>query len=278
MTTIPASLAWVSAVLPCSDATLDPGPAEAAPDPGLRGIVDAVVPASWFAREQPAILVALIDVAQWRPWRDHAAVLLDCAETARVARRRFDADREMLTIAYAMHRLLLGRMLGRDPRQVPLHRDGRGCPRVTGDPVHTSLSHADGVIAIAMTHAGAVGVDVERAARVAEMPSLAGRICHPDDLAALAGLDADGFHQALLRLWVRKEAALKAAGVGLAVGMETFAVPDDGCVELPLPAVGGVVQVRMLDAGAGCVAAVAGVPDAAISCRWLRPTASPAAR
>ena len=269
MTVIPAS-AGGHVILSSCDATLDPVPAVAAPDAGLCGVVGAVVPAGWFAWEQPTILVALIDVAQWRLWRDQAAVLLDSAETARVARRRFDHDREMLTIAYAMHRLLLGRMLGHEPRQVPLYRDDRGCPRVTGDPVHTSLSHADGVVAIAMTHSGAVGVDIERVARAAGMPSLAGRICHPDDVVELVGLGADGLRQALLRLWVRKEAVLKAAGIGLAVEMQAFAVPSDGFVDLPLPA-GGAMQVRMLDAGADCVAAVAGSPGAAIVCGWLQP-------
>src|SRR3546814_19365367 len=49
--------------------------------------------------------VLLIDISQWLHVLPLAATLLDPAEAARVARKRFDRDRQLLTIAYALHRL-----------------------------------------------------------------------------------------------------------------------------------------------------------------------------
>ena len=53
-----------------------------------------------------------------------------------------------------------------------------------------------------------------------------------DELAALANLSDDARGRALLDLWVRKEALLKAAGIGLECEMETFPAPTG--VPLPL--------------------------------------------
>ncbi|MEG3192367.1 4'-phosphopantetheinyl transferase superfamily protein [Lysobacter sp. D1-1-M9] len=209
-------------------------------------------------------------MADWAPWQAQAAALLDPPEIARVRRRRLAADRDMLTFAYAAHRLLLGRMLSCDPLDVPLRRDPRGCPRVGAGGICTSLSHADGVIALAVTRAGPVGVDVESPDRAAELPEIADRVCHAGEKALLRGLDEPARALALLGMWVRKEAVLKAAGVGLAVEMDTFAAPSGALVSSstlgPHP-----IQVRMLEAGAACMAALAGPRDLAIDCRWLRP-------
>lgn len=242
----------------------------------MRDSVCAAVPADWFGQVERAAVVALIDASRWHPWRTEAALLLDAAEAARVQRQRISANRQMLTIAYAMHRLLLGMMLGCEPRKVALYRDGRGCPRVAGGLVQTSLSHADGLIAVAMAPVGPLGVDIERSGRAGEMPSVAERICHRLDAAALAGLDAEARNQALLALWVRKEAALKAAGVGLALEMDAFAAPCGGVIQVPPwpPAAQQDpvrVRVRMLDAGQDCVAAIAAPQGTGIECRWLHP-------
>ncbi|MFD0737890.1 4'-phosphopantetheinyl transferase family protein [Lysobacter koreensis] len=219
------------------------------------------------------ITVALMEVGAWHPWRQDAHALLDAAETARVQRRRDPAQRDALALAYAWHRLLLARLLGLDPADVPLQRDARGCPRLAGDLAHTSLSHADGVVAVAMTTSGPVGVDIELATRAAVMAEIARCVCHRSESEHFAALMGPARATAFLALWVRKEAVLKAAGVGLEVAMETFAAPEHDA--LPLPgARSAVVQVRMLEAGPSCVAAVAGPAGVAVSCNWLRPPAA----
>jgi 4'-phosphopantetheinyl transferase len=238
---------------------------------GLRATFDGTLPApDWLAAAATRILVALIDAGDWWPWLPDAYAILDVADRERVERRRFAADRDRLALGYAMHRLLLGKVLGRDASEVPIGRDGRGCPRVSGDWLCTSLSHSNRCVALAVTATGPVGVDVESAARARDMPEIAGRVCHPADAAALAALVGPAWGAALLALWVRKEAFLKAAGVGLEREMQAFQAPD-GALLPPPRADGKPIRLRMLDAGPHWIAAVAGSQDAMVESAWLRP-------
>lgn len=201
------------------------GSAAAAVAALIRKFSAALPPAHRVRPGSQAAKVLLIEIAVWHEALPAAAWLLDAEESARVARKRFAHDRERLTLAYAVHRLWLGASLQCDPVMVPLTRDARGAPQVAGTSLHTSLSHSDDAIAIALSAVGPIGVDVEPIGRAQGMAELAERIAHPRELQALASLDGPARDAALLRLWVRKEALLKAAGVGLAWEMTGFEAP-----------------------------------------------------
>lgn len=238
---------------------------------GLRvAFTDALPTPGWAPSACALIVVALIELADWQPWLPEASELLDAAERGRVERRRLASHRDELTLGYALHRLLLGSALGCDPVDVPLTRDSRGCPRLADRSLSTSLSHTDGCIALALTAQGPVGIDIEAGTRAAAMPEIANHVCHSVDAAMLADLVQPAWSAALLALWVRKEALLKAAGVGLEREMNGFAAPVDALLPLSPPP-GEMTQLRMLDAGAHWVAAVASPPGVPIESAWLRP-------
>lgn len=75
---------------------------------------------------------------------------------------------------------------------------------------HVSLASSGGVVAVAVSDAGPVGVDVEAFDRTG-FAGFDGVALHPDERAAVR--DA----RARATVWTRKEAVLKAAGVGLLV-------------------------------------------------------------
>jgi 4'-phosphopantetheinyl transferase len=100
------------------------------------------------------------------------------------------------------------------------------------------------------------------------MPGIVDRLCHPLDMAMVGALPADLRDHALLALWVRKEACLKAAGTGLATEMNTFPASDEAAWTLPD---GSSTLARMLDAGSGWVAAGAAQPGVVFRTAWLRP-------
>ncbi len=237
----------------------------------LREAFTTALPTPDWARvARERIVVALIDLHDWQPWLSDAQALIDPPEASRVRRRVKAADRDALALAYALHRLLLGAILDLDPADVPLGRDAQGCPRLENGTLSTSLSHAGGFAALAASGAGAVGVDLEPVTRASVLPEIAERVCDAGETAALAGLAAPAYGAALLALWVRKEALLKAAGVGLSREMSSFPAPEE--TVLPLSAVPGeTTRIRMLDAGPQCVAAVAGPPRLAVDSAWLRP-------
>lgn len=164
-------------------------------------------------------------------WRGTTAVttadlaLLDDTETRRLARIRSLAGAAEFAGNRASVRRVLGGLLGTPPERIRLGR--RVCPGC-GDPEHgppavldpqvewwISVSHTSGCGMLAVSGVP-VGVDVERARdiRVGDLSSV---VLTPSEAGWLDGLAGDSLRQAFLRCWTRKEAALKAVGVGITV-------------------------------------------------------------
>ncbi|QNP40679.1 4'-phosphopantetheinyl transferase family protein [Lysobacter solisilvae (ex Woo and Kim 2022)] len=238
----------------------------------LREAFDSALPApDWLSVPAAGVHVALFDLHDWWPWLADAYTMLDAAEVRRVQSRRVVSDRHQLALGYSLHRLLLGKALECDAVDVPIRRDAKGGPYLAGNAVATSLSHADHCVAVAVAASGRVGVDVELAARAPVVPEIAERVCHPADHAGMADLPGLARSEAMLALWVRKEAFLKAAGIGLQREMQTFAAPDHALLALPS---GGMTRVRMLDTDPLWVAAVASAPELPVESAVLRPLTS----
>lgn len=109
-------------------------------------------------------------------------------------------------------RHLLAAELGCPPAEVPLTVNPRGRPGVPGDPVTVSVAHAAGLIAVAVSRDGAVGIDLESARRP---PSALAWVCSPAERRWLAALPPADRPAGFVRLWTRKEACMKAAGTGI---------------------------------------------------------------
>jgi phosphopantetheinyl transferase len=95
---------------------------------------------------------------------------------------------------------------------------GAGKPRLVGArrDLRFSVSHAGGLTLVAVAAGREVGIDVERLGRRRWL-SLPGHALTPAERRSLDALSGAAREAAFLRLWTRKEAVLKAAGVGLAV-------------------------------------------------------------
>lgn len=210
------------------------------------------------------VVVAWLHTRDWIARLQAAGALLTEQERYKVGRQRDSRDRNAHALAYAFHRLVLADLLGCEPDEVPVYRDAKGCPRVAGLPnLGTSLSHGRELVAIAVSGSGPVGVDIEPLARAAAMPEIAMAVVHPEDglLPPSSQAGRSVWASDLLRLWVRKEAVLKAAGIGLECPMDQFAARDGAVIALPgNPS--SRVRVCMVDAGREQIMAVAA--DAAL--------------
>jgi 4'-phosphopantetheinyl transferase len=146
--------------------------------------------------------------------------LLSAEEHARAARLRDDHLRRRRLVAWTTLRRVLGRCLDRDPATVEILRDARGCPSLRDGEVSFSLSHSGGTALVALAPSGPVGVDVEAGTRLASVDELAARVFAATESAAFLALPSSQRRAAFLTAWTRKEAALKALGLGLPAGME----------------------------------------------------------
>ena len=221
----------------------------------------------------PLVLAALFEIKAWRPWLEEAERLLSQAEREKVRRKRHASDREELVLAYALHRLVMGNFLLCDPVGIELERDPLGRPFVQGDEVNTSLSHTSGAIAVAVSPHGFVGIDIEPAIRAKELPEIASVVLHASEVATISRLPEPARAQAMLALWVRKEALLKASGIGLVREMHSFEAPIGQPVGLPAAdgSQGAAAIAHMLEAGSFWVASIAVPPEARFHAAWLLP-------
>jgi 4'-phosphopantetheinyl transferase len=117
-----------------------------------------------------------------------------------------------LAFAHAVAGREVAAWLGLDPDGVRLGHACAHCgsadhgPLVAPGHLHVGLSRAPGVVVVAVTDAGPVGVDVERAG-AADFAGFDGVALHRSESATTA--------LARTRIWVRKEAVLKALRLGL---------------------------------------------------------------
>ena len=172
------------------------------------------------------------------------ADLLGPEERARYARYLRREDAERYAGAHAAIRRVLARYFGTAPEAVELGRrpcpacgsQEHGPPRAAAGPAElsVSLSHSGAHWLLAVAASGPVGVDVE-AHRDAGVEEVA-RACLSDaELAYLRARPPAERLAAFYRCWTRKEAVVKASGVGLATDLRAVEVA---------PASPGPVTVR----------------------------------
>ncbi|MEE1757170.1 4'-phosphopantetheinyl transferase family protein [Streptomyces sp. SP18CS02] len=159
--------------------------------------------------------------------------LLDEGERARHDGFLRDGPRALYLTAHALLRRLVAAQLGSDPREVRFthvckHCDDprpHGKPGLAGADLEFSLSHSGDRVAVALSLAGPVGVDVER---VADYPDLPLAVLGPSERGELDRVPASGRAAAFTRYWARKEAVLKATGDGLMTDPALLTVSPPG--------------------------------------------------
>jgi 4'-phosphopantetheinyl transferase len=193
------------------------------------GTLDA--PRAW-AQDAPA--PAAEDVHVWRVNVDAFAAapawmhgVLSPEESARAARFGFERDRRRFVVRHAALRLLLGRYLDADPAALCFTYGPQGKPALErGGALSFSMSHSNGLALVALARGREVGVDVEWCARGIDALDIARQFFSEREADALAALGPSQRRSAFFRLWTRKEALLKATGLGLSVPLrEVEALP-----------------------------------------------------
>lgn len=145
---------------------------------------------------------------------------LDEYEQARAARLVREEDRWRYVLAHGGLRLVLSRYLGIGPAVVKMCRSETGKPALTKElegqfGITFNLSHAHGRALIAISKGQEVGVDLERIRSEVEVEKLSQRYFAPSEHATIMQLTQEQRAARFFRLWVAKEAALKAEGIGL---------------------------------------------------------------
>lgn len=179
-----------------------------------------------------------LDAADW------SALATNCLnelERARAARFHFDRDRERFIRSRAALRHVLAQHLGVQPRDVAIAIGDAGKPGLAGQgPLAFNLSHS-GAWALIATHPRVpIGIDLELPGRQLQLESLIAQTLDLEERAQMPQHDEATKSAAFTRLWVRKEACLKATGLGLQVPL-----PQVNVASRPASASSGGTTVRL---------------------------------
>ena len=147
---------------------------------------------------------------------------LSDAERERAARFRFERDRRRFIVARARLREELAARLGVRPEAVRFAYGDNGKPRLADHALQFSVSHCDDVALFAFSKTAEVGVDIEAIRPVREADAIAIQFFSPLEHAGYAALAPRDRLLGFFRVWTRKEAYVKALGVGFSMALERF--------------------------------------------------------
>lgn len=188
-----------------------------------------------------------------------AAACLAPDEVARARRFAFERDRRRYVRARSALRRILAGYLGVAPADVALAYSLHGKPRLAAPaPLGFNVSHSGDHALVAVSRAAQVGVDIEVVDRSRATLELARDVFTADEVAQLA-THAGGVALPFFTCWTRKEAYLKAIGLGLTIDPRTVHVgADPGRREIPsLERRGECVEVATLPREGDVAAAIA---------------------
>lgn len=175
-------------------------------------------------------------LAGWEAW-------LTPEEWAHAERFLCRAARRDYLLGKAMTRRVIAHYAGIAPGALRFVTNPYGKPAVQGAAVGLpfSLSHCAGHAALALARGlGHVGVDLEAPQASAVDWALSRSCFDPRETAALEALPQGERAAGFLRLWVLKEAFVKAVGLGLSLPLDSFAF---------LPGPGGAYRLHPPAAG-----------------------------
>jgi 4'-phosphopantetheinyl transferase len=175
------------------------------------------------------------EVHLWRLDLDRVAVaesrwraVLSQDEITRADRFKFPDDRQNFTATRALLRILLGRYLTRNPKELSFLYGPNGKPSLGPSygaaEVQFNVSHSGERALIAIARGRLLGVDIEQIRENVDCESLTQRYFSPCEQDALSALEASERCRAFFRCWTRKESYIKARGAGLALPLHAFDV------------------------------------------------------
>lgn len=163
------------------------------------------------------------------------AALAGLSEAERTQMSAFYWRRDAIAYAAAHGalRLILGAMLSRSPSALQFGKRPHGKPSLCppsgtpGEPIQFNISHSKGLAAVGLSR-NAIGIDIEQVMWREDLLNVARLSFADEQVASFAGASGDRRTNLFFRYWTLGEAFIKATGVGISQGLDTFAFTPDG--------------------------------------------------
>jgi len=173
------------------------------------------------------------DVHVWR-------IILDVAPTDLIALEKVLSMEEQLRASRFANKQLADRWIaargalrtilsgyaGTAPESLILKSDARGKPNlaIVNPPLSFSLSHTENVAFVAVSAGICVGIDAEVLRADIEWDKIGSQFCTPAEADEIKSLTPERRNLAYFVCWTRKEAYVKAVGIGLRAALDKLRV------------------------------------------------------
>jgi 4'-phosphopantetheinyl transferase len=175
---------------------------------------------------QPAVVVeawwADLDAVREDPGEIQAT--LDVRERERMARLRVEEDRRRYGVRHLLLRRLLATYVGERPAALRFTLNPYGKPALAGGGLRFNASSSGRVALYVVSRDREVGCDVERRRAGFAGDAVAEQFFSPAEREALRALGPGRRLAAFFDCWTRKEAYVKARGLGLSLPLDSFDV------------------------------------------------------
>jgi 4'-phosphopantetheinyl transferase len=198
----------------------------------------------------------------------------------RVRADRFHAERHRhrFIACRAQVRQLLAGYLKERPEKIDFRLGSQGKPALgapwSSSGIHFNVSNSHDMALCAIALQCELGVDIEHVREGRDHEGLAARFFAPQEIDALRALSADRRTAAFFNCWTRKEAVLKAVGIGIAFPLDRLVVtlaPSDPARVVAFdgtPAAAADWWLEHLEPAPGYVGALAAEGDDRLLFRW----------
>jgi 4'-phosphopantetheinyl transferase len=175
------------------------------------------------------------EIHVWHAALDREEKILDRLESrlspeekARADRFHFVNDRNRFVAARGLLRELLGKYLHQAPAGLEFSYGEHGKPSLSSGNASSglcfNLSHSAGLVVYAIAKERNLGIDVEHVRPESAGEDIAKRYFSAREVSDLQTLPPEVRVEGFFHCWTRKEAYLKATGMGLQIPLDSFAV------------------------------------------------------
>jgi 4'-phosphopantetheinyl transferase len=223
-----------------------------------------------LSRDELHVWAAALDIAPQQVGQFRETLSPD--ERSRADRFYFERDRRHFITARGILRTIIASYLEITPSALQFSYNEFGKPELEeshkiGD-LKFNVSHSGGLALVAVAMAREVGVDLEAIDRSVQIDELARHFFSANENASLSRLAPSQRFAGFFNCWTRKEAYIKARGMGLSIPLDSFDVslnPGDPAdlIRLEDATSVSVWQIENLEVAPGFTAAIA-----AAGCNW----------
>lgn len=157
--------------------------------------------------------------------------VLSLDERERAGRFFFALHRKRFVAARGILRTILSRYAATDPAEIILSYGDHGKPCLFSScgpaEIEFNVSHAGDLALIAVTRGRGIGVDIESIGERLYNAEVVRRFFSPHDESVLRSTPEAERAKTFVAFWTRKEACIKASGLGLSFPLASFDVSPD---------------------------------------------------